>query len=320
MAYLVLLQIQNSTTTKGLFPMVLPGLKAPGLSNTLKHKARSAARHAALDILSILTRSKTHSRLKQNRVQNLYFHFLPDEDVANFVRLIDTLTEEHTFIPYSEATSRIKSGLIDGRYLSISFDDGFKSNVQAAQILADRGISACFFVCPDMVGKDRKYLEQYFSGDLGTEQRMMTWEEIQYIKDLGHEIGSHTLTHPVLSELPLNEARRQVVDSKAILDARFGSTKHFAWPRGRFFHFSDELADIVVNAGYQTCSSAERGAHLKRATALNICIRRENCVASWPIRHSLYLLGRSIRTGHNNYGQWPIGWQIDRPASSNNDL
>lgn len=300
--------------------MVLPKLKVPRLFNTLKRKARSAARHAALDILSILARSKTHSSLKQDRVQNLYFHFLPDEDIPNFVRLIDILAEEHTFISYSEATSRIKSGLIDGRYLSISFDDGFKSNIQAAQILADRGISACFFVCPDMVGKDRRHLEQYFSGDLGTEQRMMTWKEIQHLKDLGHEIGSHTLTHPVLSELPLNEARRQVVDSKTILDAKFGSTKHFAWPRGRFFHFSDELADLVFDAGYQTCSSAERGAHLKRATALNICIRRENCVASWPIRHSLYLLGRSVRTGHNNYGQWPVGWQSNRTVVSDDKL
>ena len=273
-----------------------------------KDMLRGRARHIALSILAQLTKAQTQKALKQNRVQNIYFHFLPEADVENFLELIRILARDHDFISYSEAIERVKAGKIDKPYLSISFDDGFESNRLAGSLLAQEGISACFFICPDMVGKNRAALEDEFSGELGNEKRMMTWEEIEELLALGHEIGSHTLDHSVLAALPLDEARRQVIKSKKVLDDRLGEVQHFAWPRGRFHHFRPELIDPVFRAGYDSCASAVRGAHMVVLSRDTGCIRRENCVADWPIRHTLYLLGRSVRKLSTTAGEWPVEW------------
>lgn len=271
-------------------------------------RVRTSVRHIALSVLSRLANNRTKKSLKVDRVQNLYFHFLPEEDVDNFLSLIRRLSQDHHFIPYSEAIDRIKSGDIDKPYLSISFDDGFESNRRAAELLAHEGISACFFVCPGMVGKDRGFLEREFSGDIGSEKRMMTWTEIDTLINLGHEIGSHTIDHSVLAELPQEAAEEQIVESKKMLEAKLGEIKHFAWPRGRFHHFRSELVDTVFEAGYESCASAVRGSHLTQLD-LSGCIRRENCVTSWPIDHVLYLLGRSTRRSDHSTGNWPIDWK-----------
>lgn len=271
-------------------------------------KFRSQLRHHTLSALAGLSTRATRQALKKNRVQNLYFHFLPDSETDNFRELIRRLSEDHYFLSYSEAIMRIKSGEIDKPYLSISFDDGFESNRLAAEILAEEGISACFFVCPDMVGKERHVLEREFSGDLGSESRMMSWDEIDSIIALGHEVGSHTLDHSVLADLSLESAHEQIANSKKILESKLGSIKHFAWPRGQFHHFRPELIDMVFEAGYESCASAVRGSHLGQMKSQAGCIRRENCLTSWPINHILYLLGRSTRVSSSLAGGWPLHW------------
>src|SRR5699024_1017343 len=106
-------------------------------------KFRSKFRHHTLSALAGLSTRATRQALKKNRVQNLYFHFLPESETDNFRKLIRRLSEDHYFLSYSDAIMRIKSGEIDKPYLSISFDDGFESNRLAAEILAEEGISAC---------------------------------------------------------------------------------------------------------------------------------------------------------------------------------
>lgn len=287
----------NSPSKPPLIQRILP-----------RNKFRAMLRHVALSALARASTRRTRRALETNRVQNLYFHFLPADETENFRSLIKILSQKHYFISYSEAIDRIESGEIDKPYLSISFDDGFESNRLAAEILAEEGISACFFVCPEMVGKTRESLEQEFSGELGDEKRMMTWTEIRSLVELGHEVGSHTLDHSVLSGLPLEAAHEQIVVSKKILDSKLGEIKHFAWPRGQFHHFRPELIGSVFGAGYESCASAVRGSHLDKMKTKTGCIRRENCQTSWPISHVLYLLGRSTRKSDSRAGSWPTGW------------
>lgn len=284
--------------------------KRPLAQKLLPHsKFRRQLRHIALSVLAGLTPRVTKRTLKTSRVQNLYFHFLPETEADNFRALLRRLSKDHQFISYSEAVDRINTGDIYEPYLSISFDDGFESNRLAAEILAEEGVSACFFVCPDMVGKTREVLKHDFSGDLDNEKRMMTWTEIESLIELGHEVGSHTLDHSVLAELSLEAAHQQIVESKRVLDARVGGIKHFAWPRGQFHHFRPELIDSVFDAGYESCASAVRGSHLGEMNTTGGCIRRENCQTSWPISHVLYLLGRSTRRSSSSAGSWPAGWK-----------
>ena len=50
----------------------------------------------------------------------------------------------------------------------------------------------------------------------------------------GHQIGAHTRTHPVLTEIPAALAREEIAGSKKGLGGpRFGfAVKHFCYPYG----------------------------------------------------------------------------------------
>lgn len=276
---------------------------------------RAALRSASLTTLGWMSRSKTSASLQVPRVQNLYLHFLPEADESRFLKLITILSRDHTFVSYSEAVERATGGPIDKPYLSISFDDGFESNRRAAELLAGEGISACFFICPNLIGLQRHELLRVFPTSLGQEQRTLTWSEVDRILTLGHEVGSHTLDHFVLADIPHEVAVQQIEGSKVALESHIGRVEHFAWPNGQFHHFGEDLARATFSAGYTSCSSAVRGAHLVPSGSGVGCLRRENVVASWPLEHIFYLLGRSVRYLSQSSGKWPAGWMDLESAS-----
>lgn len=282
----------------------------PPVSQRLLTKtgARAAVRRAALAGLSSSQRGETRRRLSLPRLQNLYLHFLPEKQEGQFVSFIRRLKQGHEFISYSEMVKRSRSGPIDRPYLTISFDDGFFSNLRAARILASEGVSACFFVCPDLLGMSREELLSVFPNSLDSEVRSLTWDEVEEVLSLGHEIGSHTLSHPVLTDLRIDQAQHQIHSSKDALEKRFGRINHFAWPRGQFHHFSPDLLQEVVLAGYESCSSAVRGAHIEPSLQHMPCVYREHWVCDWPSEHMLYLMGRSVQKSLGNKGSWPEGW------------
>jgi peptidoglycan/xylan/chitin deacetylase (PgdA/CDA1 family) len=89
----------------------------------------------------------------------------------------------------------------------------------------------------------------------------------------GHQIGSHTLTHPWLTRLSGPEAREQIVSSKKALEDFFGlPIRHFCYPYG---DWDATVRDLVAEAGYETACTTQAGVNtpgtdrfaLKRFTA-----------------------------------------------------
>lgn len=63
------------------------------------------------------------------------------------------------------------------------------------------------------------------------------------------EIGSHTLTHRLLTRILMNEARREIVESRKILQEKFNQEiLSLCWPRG---YTSPQLMGIAQEAGYK---------------------------------------------------------------------
>jgi peptidoglycan/xylan/chitin deacetylase (PgdA/CDA1 family) len=73
------------------------------------------------------------------------------------------------------------------------------------------------------------------------------------------EIGSHTVTHPVLSALPAALQKDEVQQSKASLEEVLGrAVTSFAYPYGARCNYTDETVKIVQEAGYAcACSTLE---------------------------------------------------------------
>lgn len=89
-----------------------------------------------------------------------------------------------------------------------------------------------------------------------------------------------------------------------ILSEKCGSMKHFAFPYGRFFHFSATGRKSVFDAGFTTCATAERGCHINPSapmTGQELCIRRDHTVLGWDMNHIMYfLINNAKHTSVNN--------------------
>lgn len=89
---------------------------------------------------------------------------------------------------------------------------------------------------------------------------MMTWEELRGLYEGGVEIGSHGVTHNIMTKQEFDVARDELELSKKALEDNVGVTvKHFAFPNGRSQDFSPELVSACRDLGYESVCSAEWG-------------------------------------------------------------
>lgn len=273
---------------------------------------RLRARHIALTAASVswALSGMIRRSLERPRVHFIYFHHVFRDEEEHFEKLVRDLSSSHYFLSYSDAVERIRRGPIDRPYLCFSFDDGLRSCLQAGQILKSYGASACFFVCPTMA-EERDYLKirQFCADRLQMPPtEFLNWDEIERLVQMGHEVGSHTMSHRRMSDLNRIELDEELGRSREALERRLGGVHHFAWPFGQFGDVSQEAVERVFLSGYESCASAERGAHvdiLGRGAETNLCIRRDHAVAAWPLSHTLMLMARSSRRSDGSFNRWP---------------
>jgi peptidoglycan/xylan/chitin deacetylase (PgdA/CDA1 family) len=77
----------------------------------------------------------------------------------------------------------------------------------------------------------------------------LSWPMIDEMHRNGITIGSHTISHPLLTQESDQRIETEIADSKLDLETRLKSdVKHFAYPDGRF---NSTVVDRVKSAGYQ---------------------------------------------------------------------
>ena len=85
----------------------------------------------------------------------------------------------------------------------------------------------------------------------------MTQSEIKEWLSLGLDIGAHSLTHPILEELSLDESKDEILSCKNDLEQIFKvSIKDFCYPFGRF---NEVIRNLTKDAGYRTATTMIRG-------------------------------------------------------------
>ncbi len=137
--------------------------------------------------------------------------------------------------------------------VAFTFDDGYADVAQyAAHILESEGWRATLFVVTGLTGTDRmlkpeRYLEKY--GGRAEDYRMLTWEAVGALAKRGYEIGSHSVTHPLLTTLPDEEALHEMAESRRMIESRLGvSARWFCYPSG---DHDTRIAKLVREAGYE---------------------------------------------------------------------
>lgn len=272
---------------------------------------RSMAREIALTGLVFGSKFQNVDKiLKKPRVQFLYVHHVFDDERQNFELLIKELIKNYEFISYSDAVEKITSNSIDRPYISISSDDNFKNNLNAVEILNRYDIKACFFINPDTMGlKDAHTIRKFCKSRLNfPPTEFLDWNDVNSLMKNGHEIGSHTMGHINIADTEYTVVEENLNISREIIVAKCGKAEHFAYPYGRFFHFNLPSFQLVFDAGFKTCASAERGCHINDQPIPheNLFLRRDHILCNWDLDHIKYFLLNNSRNAavENNFAPY----------------
>ncbi len=152
-----------------------------------------------------------------------------------------------------------------GRHIALTFDDGF-ANVfrHGLEPLAKNGFKAIEFLVANLLGGINKWEMEHGEA----KQSLMDAAQIKEWLAAGHEIGSHTLTHPFLTKISLKEAREEISASKKKLEDIFGvAIRHFCYPYG---DWNPAVRDLVKEAGYETACTTDLGINTRASSAFEL--------------------------------------------------
>ncbi len=124
----------------------------------------------------------------------------------------------------------------------ITFDDGYIDNYnEAFPILKEYNFKATLFMITSSIG----------------ENRFMNLPQLKEMQANGIDIQSHTVNHKDLRDMSLDNARDELISSKAILEDRIGhQVRYIAYPGG----FANKDIDrMAQESGYRMAFTVQAG-------------------------------------------------------------
>lgn len=235
----------------------------------------------------------------------LYFHNLPNSDYVPFEELIRFFHEEgYTVVgpdDFIQATGH--------KSLYLSFDDNYRTWLTALPLFDRLGVRATFYVnsLPFRDMADETAIMSYYDRLRYNGERVpLSTTELKEIAQAGHTIGAHGHSHFDLADLPVEEAREEILLSKQILEEIIGgSVCHFSYPFGMPRHFNDELREYCRQVGFRTVANATPG--LQHAPQAPLNINRHEWGLEHPLRFNLRNLGVDGRLFLRLTGRSPVG-------------
>jgi peptidoglycan/xylan/chitin deacetylase (PgdA/CDA1 family) len=173
--------------------------------------------------------------------------------------------EELRSAGYESGTLEACVGPRAGRRIAITFDDGYVNVLRhGLAALEATGFKAIQFLVADLLGECNRW-------DVAVGEAPEPMMDVAQVRDwlaAGHEIGSHTRTHPFLTRLPPAQAREEIVSSRKKLEDCFGRpVNHFCYPYG---DWNEAVRDCVAEAGYQTACTTDAGINGPGASPLEL--------------------------------------------------
>lgn len=85
----------------------------------------------------------------------------------------------------------------------------------------------------------------------------LSWQELKAMVDEGLDIGSHTVSHPILTKLNTEELEYELRESKETIFRKLGvSTEVFCYPNGSQNDFNEAVKNLISKAGYKYAVAA----------------------------------------------------------------
>src|ERR1041385_4752167 len=203
----------------------------------------------------ILTYHKLGPRPRRVRLKGLYVS----------AALFDRQLAELRAAGFQSASLSDCSGPVQPRRIALTFDDGYANVLpHALEPLAQTQFKAIQFLPVNFLGKSNEW--DAAAGEAS--EPIMDASQVRDWLAAGHDIGSHTLTHPFLTRLTPEHAREEMFASKKKLEDLFGrSIEHFCYPYG---DWNADVRDWVMAAGYRTACTTEFGVNTPETSAFEL--------------------------------------------------
>jgi len=99
----------------------------------------------------------------------------------------------------------------------------------------------------------------------------LTWEEIHIMHQAGIAFGSHTLSHPVVSQLAPQELEQELGASKCLLEKKLGvPVLDFAFPFGKASDCSSAALEMLSRCGYRSAVTTVPGVNVPQVNPLEL--------------------------------------------------
>ena len=162
----------------------------------------------------------------------------------------DTFRKQMTIIRELDVETVLASGVVPrgsgSRPIAVlTFDDGYESLFRTAvPTLLELEIRATFFCVAGYLGKVNRW-----DARQGRRQEHLSPAQLKELSALGFEIGSHGLSHRLLTRLDASAVREELAESKAILEDAAGKpVKSLSYPFGRS---NGQVESIAQEVGYE---------------------------------------------------------------------
>jgi peptidoglycan/xylan/chitin deacetylase (PgdA/CDA1 family) len=253
----------------------------------------TAREHAKKFVIQLNLKTSPRKGAHGNRI--LVYHLVLPEDKNRFKDHLQFLSDHFALCSLAElrlASTRDSNG--GGYQVAITFDDGFKVLTQTClETLEQFGVKATFFVPtgfielspdPALAAKFSLRAHHY---NLPLEP--MHPEDLKRLVDLGHEVGSHGISHISLSLLSQRAAERELALSRQQIFKWTGTHPiGFAYPYGHLSSSAGIPPKWVEDSGYVYAVTLKRG--VLDSCSSRFSLPRDHIEGNWSLRDLRYFL------------------------------
>ena len=263
-------------------PQAGPGktLRSPAAEDFLQMKKQLAARRkgygnpyrrppwkllakSLLFAIPVTLRNRRYRRKPDFPVMILYHHLVSDRphrfgvSTSYFLRQVNYLLRHYRVVSLSEAVELIRKGPVEVPTVAITFDDGYADNfINLRAVTEETGVPIGYFIATEHISNGTEFGHDGLFSEHGFTPN--TWDQAQFLKHSGYELGSHTRNHADCGSVDEQFLQIEIVGSLEDLKNRLGPVKHFSFPFGMPQNISPPAVEIAC-ANYENVFSAYGG-------------------------------------------------------------
>ena len=193
-----------------------------------------------------------------------------------FERELEYLNQHYHVISLDELVRALRDGFKTlpekhgRRFVVVTFDDGYKDNYDFAfPLLKKYSIPATFYISTGFIENSETVSPSHKAMH---RHSFMTWQNIQEIShDSLMTIGAHTVTHPRLTSISLDQVKEEMVFSKNVLEEKLNTkVTTFAYPFGTPCDYSTELGVLAKSVGFDSAVTVLQDFNTERTNPFEI--------------------------------------------------